>query len=175
MGASGDASTRGDTPLGRAPVPPDPNPRSKGPAPGAGQRDVSGGQLAPRALHQSLAESRPAGSGPAMSISPLLAESVPTRWLGHRRAGCGDRLTNRPFRAAPRPDSEHFRFAPRTCPAVRCHSDRAEVGASVYDQRRSTMNEQAVQERRRGLNIAEVVFYSVLVLLVMLLSVYVPA
>jgi hypothetical protein len=37
------------------------------------------------------------------------------------------------------------------------------------------MNEQAVQERRRGLNIAEVVFYSVLVLLVMLLSVYVPA
>jgi hypothetical protein len=37
------------------------------------------------------------------------------------------------------------------------------------------MNEQAVQERRRGLNIAEVAFYSVLVLLVMLLSVYVPA
>ena len=38
------------------------------------------------------------------------------------------------------------------------------------------MNEQAVQERRgRGLNIAEVAFYSVLVLLIMLLSVYVPA
>jgi len=38
------------------------------------------------------------------------------------------------------------------------------------------MNEQAVQERRRrDLNIAEVAFYSVLVLLVMLLSVYVPA
>jgi hypothetical protein len=38
------------------------------------------------------------------------------------------------------------------------------------------MNEQAVQERRgRGLNIAEVAFYSVLVLPVMLLSVYVPA
>jgi hypothetical protein len=47
---------------------------------------------------------------------------------------------------------------------------------SVYDRRRSTMNEQAVQERRgRGLNIAEVAFYSVLVLLIMLLSVYVPA
>jgi len=46
--------------------------------------------------------------------------------------------------AAPQPDSEHFRFAPRTCPAVRCHSDRAEVGASIYDRRRSTMNEQAV-------------------------------
>jgi hypothetical protein len=38
------------------------------------------------------------------------------------------------------------------------------------------MNQQAVQERRgRGLNIAEVVFYSVLVLLIMLVSVYVPA
>jgi hypothetical protein len=38
------------------------------------------------------------------------------------------------------------------------------------------MNEQAVQERRgRDLNIAEVAFYSVLVLVVMLLSVYVPA
>ena len=37
------------------------------------------------------------------------------------------------------------------------------------------MNEQAVQERDRGLNIAEVAFYSVLVLVVMLLSVYVPA
>jgi hypothetical protein len=38
------------------------------------------------------------------------------------------------------------------------------------------MNEQAIQERQgRGLNIAEVAFYSVLVLVVMLLSVYVPA
>jgi hypothetical protein len=37
------------------------------------------------------------------------------------------------------------------------------------------MNEQAVQERGRGLNIAEVAVYSVLVLVVMLLSVYVPA
>ena len=38
------------------------------------------------------------------------------------------------------------------------------------------MNEQAVQERRgRSPNIAEVAVYSVLVLLVMLLSVYVPA
>jgi hypothetical protein len=38
------------------------------------------------------------------------------------------------------------------------------------------MNEQAVQERRgQGLTIAEVAFYSALVLLVMLLSVYIPA
>ena len=38
------------------------------------------------------------------------------------------------------------------------------------------MNGQATQERRgRGLNITEVAFYSVLVLVVMLLSVYVPA
>jgi hypothetical protein len=38
------------------------------------------------------------------------------------------------------------------------------------------MNEQAVQQRRgRGLDIAEVAFYSVLVFLVMLLSVCVPA
>jgi hypothetical protein len=38
------------------------------------------------------------------------------------------------------------------------------------------MNEQAVQERwGRSLNIAEVAVYSVLVLLVTLLSVYVPA
>jgi type II secretory pathway component PulF len=38
------------------------------------------------------------------------------------------------------------------------------------------MNQQAVQERRRrGLNIAEAAFYPVLVLVIMLLSVYVPA
>jgi len=38
------------------------------------------------------------------------------------------------------------------------------------------MNEQAVQQRRgQGLHIAEVTFYSVLVLVIMLLSVYVPA
>jgi hypothetical protein len=38
------------------------------------------------------------------------------------------------------------------------------------------MNQQAVQEpRRRGLNIAEAAFYSVLVLVIMVLSVYVPA
>ena len=38
------------------------------------------------------------------------------------------------------------------------------------------MNQQAVQERRRrGLNIAEVAFYSALVLVIALLSVYVPA
>jgi hypothetical protein len=38
------------------------------------------------------------------------------------------------------------------------------------------MNEQAVQQRRsQGLNIAEVTFYSVLVLVIVLLSVYVPA
>jgi hypothetical protein len=38
------------------------------------------------------------------------------------------------------------------------------------------MNQQAVQEwRRRGLNIAEVAFYSVLVVVITLVSVYVPA
>jgi hypothetical protein len=38
------------------------------------------------------------------------------------------------------------------------------------------MNEHAVEQRRgRGPDIAEVAFYSALVLLVMLLSVYVPA
>jgi hypothetical protein len=38
------------------------------------------------------------------------------------------------------------------------------------------MNQQVVQEpRHRGLNIAEVVFYSVVVLVITLLSVYVPA
>jgi hypothetical protein len=38
------------------------------------------------------------------------------------------------------------------------------------------MDQQAVQERRRrGLNIAEVAFYSVLVFVITLLSVYVPA
>jgi hypothetical protein len=38
------------------------------------------------------------------------------------------------------------------------------------------MNQQAVREwRRRGLNIAEVAFYSVLVLVILLLSFYVPA
>jgi len=38
------------------------------------------------------------------------------------------------------------------------------------------MNQQALHEwRRRGLDIAEVAFYSVLVLVIMLLSVYIPA
>jgi len=38
------------------------------------------------------------------------------------------------------------------------------------------MNQQAVQEwRRRGFNIAEVAFYSVLVVVIRLVSVYVPA
>ena len=38
------------------------------------------------------------------------------------------------------------------------------------------MNEQAVQQPRgQGLNIAEVALYSVLVLVIMFLSVYVPA
>ena len=38
------------------------------------------------------------------------------------------------------------------------------------------MNQQAVQEwRRLGLNIAEVAFYSVLVVVITLVSVYVPA
>ena len=38
------------------------------------------------------------------------------------------------------------------------------------------MNGQAVEERwRRGLNIAEVVFYSVVVLVIVILSIYVPA
>ena len=38
------------------------------------------------------------------------------------------------------------------------------------------MNQQAVQERRRrGLNIAEVAFYSVLVVVITLVSVYAPA
>jgi hypothetical protein len=36
MGASGDASTRGDTPLGRAPVPPDPTCRKTQRRPRAG-------------------------------------------------------------------------------------------------------------------------------------------
>jgi hypothetical protein len=38
------------------------------------------------------------------------------------------------------------------------------------------MDEQAVQEgRNQGLSIAEVAFYSILVLLAMLLSMYIPA
>jgi hypothetical protein len=38
------------------------------------------------------------------------------------------------------------------------------------------MDQQAVQEwRRRGLNIAEVAFYSVVVVVITLVSVYVPA
>ena len=38
------------------------------------------------------------------------------------------------------------------------------------------MNQQAAEEwRRRGLNIAEVVFYSVVVLVIVILSIYVPA
>jgi hypothetical protein len=38
------------------------------------------------------------------------------------------------------------------------------------------MNEQAVQERRgRGFDVTEVAFYSILVLVILLLSVYVPA
>jgi len=44
----------------------------------------------------------------------------------------------------------------------------------ICDPRRSTMNEQAVH-KQRGADIAEIAFYSALVLLVTLLGVYVPA
>jgi hypothetical protein len=66
--------------------------------------------------------------------------------------------------------------SPKEMLAVRRHADGAEIGGSFYDRRRSTMNQQAAEEwRRRGLNIAEVAFYSVLVFVIILLSVYVPA
>src|SRR5258707_329706 len=60
-----------------------------------------------------------------------------------------------------------FQVSPRICLAVRRHADCAEMGGSVSDRRRSNMDQQAVQERRRrGLNIAEVAFYSVLVVVI---------
>jgi hypothetical protein len=62
-----------------------------------------------------------------------------------------------------------------TCGGDHYFSSDSWVG-SVYDRRRSNMDQQAVQVwRRRGLNIAEVAFYSVLVVVITLVSVYVPA
>ena len=66
-------------------------------------------------------------------------------------------------------DSEHFRFTPRTCPSVRW---QAELGPKE----KSAMSEQAIEERWGwASDIVWVVVYSILVLLVMLLWVYVPA
>src|SRR5437660_7837765 len=80
---------------------------------------------------------------------------------------------------ATRRSRQRFRTFPasqRTCKVVWRHADGVEIGGSVYGRRRSIMNQQAVQEwRRRGLNIAEVVFYSVVVLVIVILSIYVPA
>src|SRR5262249_48084458 len=72
--------------------------------------------------------------------------------------------------------SERFRFIPRT---LRPLFDRLIVRRSmraVCDPRRSAMNEQVVAERRHSASdIVGVVLYSIVVLLVMLLWVYVPA
>jgi hypothetical protein len=82
--------------------------------------------------------------------------------------------------AAPRLDSEHFRFVPRTCPSVRWQAKRAGSHAcylsSFATPKDITMSEQAVEERRGwASDIVWVVLYSILVLLVMLLWVSVPA
>jgi len=82
----------------------------------------------------------------------------------------------------------HMRGDPDRCPYDRGSADdvRSAFGRQspgrggdalpLINLERSTMNQQAVQERRRrGLNIAEVAFYSVLVLVIMLLSFYIPA
>jgi hypothetical protein len=82
----------------------------------------------------------------------------------------------------------HMRGDPDRCPYDRGSADdvRSAFGREspgrggdalpLINLERSTMNQQAVQERRRrGLNIAEVAFYSVLVLVIMLLSFYIPA
>jgi hypothetical protein len=124
-----------------------------------------------RGLGHPAATSRP----PCLEKASLCGENAGLDAEAHVRAPCfAPELTA----ALPPPpagaDSEHFRFTPRTCAPARWQADRAEIGASVCDRRRSTMNEQAVQERRAP-DVAAVAFYSVLFLLVMFLSVSVPA
>jgi hypothetical protein len=123
-----------------------------------------------RGLGHPAATSRP----PCLEEASLCGENAGLDAEAHVRApGFAPELTAAQPPAAGA-DSEHFRFTPRTCAPARWQADRAEIGASICGRRRSTMNEQAVQERRAP-DVAAVAFYSVLLLLVMLLSIYVPA
>jgi hypothetical protein len=124
-----------------------------------------------RGLDHPAATSRP----PCLEEPSLCGENAGLDTKAHLRGpGFARELTS--GTAYGRPDSEHFRFAPRTCRPVRWQADRAGIHVSILRPRRSTMNEQAVQKRRGAApDVAEVVLYSALVLLVTLLSVYVPA
>jgi len=69
-----------------------------------------------------------------------------------------------------------FRFAPRTWPSVRWQAVGAEIHACDLRPREIHMKQQAVEERRDwGADIMEAGFYSVLILVVTLLWVYIPA
>src|SRR5262249_38432304 len=87
------------------------------------------------------------------------------RWGRHRRAG----VVTLQF-SPPEPDAPHA--------GARC-GGRLLVRRSmraICDPRRSTMKQQAVEERRDwGADIMEVGFHSVLILVVTLLWVYIPA
>jgi hypothetical protein len=125
----------------------------------------------------SCGRDHPAGAGrpPRLEDASLCGEIARFDAEGRLRGpGFARELTS--GTAYGRPDSEHFRFAPRTCRPVRWQVDRAGIHVSALRPRRSTMNEQAVHKRRgTAPDVAEVVLYSALVLLVTLLSVYVPA
>src|SRR5215472_18873369 len=72
--------------------------------------------------------------------------------------------------------SERFRFVPRTFRPLFGRLIVRRSMRAVCDPRRSAMNEQVVAERRHSASdIVGVVLYSIVVLLVMLLWVYVPA
>jgi hypothetical protein len=88
--------------------------------------------------------------------------------------GASDRSQHRVGGA--RLDSEQFRSAPRTARPLGGRLIVREFQASISTERDSTMNAQTVQDRRgRAPDIGGMVLYSVLVLLVTLLWVYVPA
>jgi hypothetical protein len=72
-----------------------------------------------------------------------------------------------------RSDSELFRATPRTCPAV---GGRLSIRESLRPCRRDApMNDRVEDGRSWASDIAWVAFYSILILLLMLLWVYVPA
>src|SRR5215813_4189325 len=109
------------------------------------------------------------------TANPTIAESsscLPHKWRG--AASVSRSLArNRELRDF-RPEAHMFRSAPRTCPSIRW---QAEWGThALRPQGGPAMSEQAVEERRRrASDIVWVVAYSILVLLVMLLWIYVPA
>jgi hypothetical protein len=121
-----------------------------------------------RGLGHPAAASRP----PCLEEASLCGENAGLDAEAHLRGPGFARELTSGTAAAPR--FRTFQVCPKHLPPARWQADRAEIGVSTCDRRRSAMNEQVVQERRAP-DIAAVALYSVVLLLVTFLSVYIPA